>query len=101
MNNLKIRKAEDGVVIQLAVKPKSKRNAIEGIHDGALKLAVTAAPEKGKANAAVVALLSSLLDIPKRDIQLIAGDKSRKKAVLIKGMGPEGLREILGNIGIG
>jgi uncharacterized protein len=47
----------DGLLLQVHVKPKSSRNRLIGVHGHRLKIAVTAAPEKGKANAAVLELL--------------------------------------------
>ena len=59
---------------------------IEGVEirdDGSavLKLRVAAVPDKGKANAAVIALLAKALGVPKSSISLIAGDTARLKTV--------------------
>ncbi|BAE81531.1 conserved hypothetical protein [Chlamydia felis Fe/C-56] len=48
-----------------------------------LKIRVTEAPEKGRANEAVIALLAKTLSLPKRDVTLISGDSSRKKRLLL------------------
>ena len=65
-----------------------------GIHAGALKVSVTAAPERGKANDAVVKLLAEALDLPKGSIEIVAGETSHDKAVVIA-MSPEELRRRL------
>jgi len=57
-----------------------------GEHNGAVKIGVTAAPEGGKANDAVVKLLSKLLDVPKSNIEIISGHSARNKRVVIKGV---------------
>ena len=56
--------------------------------DGALKVKVAAVPEKGKANAAAVALLAKALGVPKSAIRLVAGETARSKVVEIAGDGP-------------
>jgi len=81
---------KNGVVLRLKVTPKSAKDAlvrIEAAADGkrALKATVTAVPEKGKANTALIKLLSKKLGLPKTGIRLIAGDQSRHKAVEFDG----------------
>ena len=83
---LKIQEQKDIVIIELRVQPKSSADRIIGEHNGALKLGVTAAPESGKANDAVVILLSKLLDVPKSNIEIISGHSSRNKRAAIKGV---------------
>src|SRR6266704_1433728 len=52
-----------GVILPVHAQPGSRKNGITGIHAGRLKVAVTQAPEKGKANQALVKLLADLLDV--------------------------------------
>jgi hypothetical protein len=59
-----------------------------GEHAGALKVAVTAAPERGKANKALVETLAAALDVKRSQIQLVAGEASQDKRFLIRGMAP-------------
>ena len=70
-----------GTKLRLRVKPRAKQTKIQGVHRGALKLSVTAAPEKGKANDAVRALLASHLDLPPSAIELLSGHTSPDKLV--------------------
>lgn len=78
---------KDGsVVLNLHIQPKASRAGFRGIHDGSLKLAVTAAPVDGKANKAVIDFLSSFFKRPKREIALISGQTSKRKRFVIKGM---------------
>ncbi len=58
---IKLQATSSGVLLPVKARPAGKKNAITGEHDGALKVTVTAAPEKGKANAAIVALLAEQL----------------------------------------
>jgi len=75
-----------GLLLLVLAKPKSSRNALLGVHDGRLKAAVTAAPEKGKANAAVLNLLAKALGLKRSQLSLAAGDTDPRKAVLVAGV---------------
>jgi hypothetical protein len=85
-----IQPVAEGVRLRLKVAPKAKRNAIAGLlpeADGslALKVAVTAAPEDGKANAAVISLLAKEWGVAKTAISVVAGATDRRKLVEIRG----------------
>lgn len=67
---------------KIRVQPKAGRNAIEVAGDK-VTLRVTAAPEGGKANDAVVALLAKRLGVAKGRVSIVRGHKSRDKTVLI------------------
>ncbi len=74
------------VIVKVRAQPKASRDAIVGEHGGALKVAVTAPPDKGKANKAIVELLAKALGIPKSNIELVAGTTSRDKTLAIRGV---------------
>ena len=66
--------------------PKAGRNEIAGRRaDGALLVRVSAAPEDGKANAAVCALVAKALGVPKRAVLVVRGETSRDKVLEIDG----------------
>ena len=71
--------------IEVRVQPKAKRNSVE-VKGGKLKVRVTAAPEGGKANAAVIALLAKKLGVAKSSISINRGHKSRDKLCSIEGL---------------
>lgn len=73
------RLAAPGTEIALRVVPRASRNALEQDGDGALRARVTAIPEDGKANAAVIRLLSKAIGVPKSRLALIRGATSRDK----------------------
>jgi uncharacterized protein (TIGR00251 family) len=81
----------DGVVLPVLAQPGSKRNAVLGERAGALRVAVTAPPEKGKANAAVQAVLAEALGLKPAQLALLSGATSRPKRFLIAGISPEEL----------
>lgn len=70
--------AESGTRIALRVTPRARRNAIS-VEDGAIRVHVTAAPEDGKANEAVVRLLARALGVAKSRLVLVRGTTSRDK----------------------
>jgi uncharacterized protein len=75
--------------LQLRVSPGAKRSAIVGRHGAAWKVRVNAAPEDGKANAAVVKLLADTLALRERDVEIVSGHASRDKTVALAGVRPE------------
>jgi uncharacterized protein len=75
----------DGSVLPVLAQPGAKRNEILGERAGALRVAVTAPPEKGKANAAIQRILAETLACKVSQIQLIAGTTSRQKRFLVEG----------------
>ncbi len=81
--------------LQLKVAPKAARNAITGWMGDTLKLSVTAAPEKGKANEAVIDLLAKALDVPRSSIAVVRGQTSQQKLVAVQGFDDAQLRRRL------
>ncbi len=78
------------MLLRLRVTPNAGRDVIEGFEtlaDGTtvLRIRVSAVPDKGKANAAVIALLAKALRLPKSAITLVSGDTARLKTVRIDG----------------
>lgn len=85
----------EGAVLPVRAQPGSKRNGLRGEWNGMLKVCVTQIAEKGKANKALVAVLSKTLGLKKSQIELIAGPTSSEKRFLIRNVSPEELREKL------
>ncbi len=83
---------EGNVRITVHVQPKSSRNAVSGLYDGCLKIAVTTPPVDGKANKAVAAFLAKLFCVAKRDITLVSGQASRRKIFTIADVTIEEIR---------
>jgi uncharacterized protein len=77
---------EDGSVLPVLAQPGAKRNAILGERAGALRVAVTSPPEKGKANEAIGRILAQTLECRASQIHLIAGTTSRQKRFLVEGI---------------
>jgi uncharacterized protein (TIGR00251 family) len=74
---------EGGVRLKLRVRAGGTKNAILAPHGGVLKLSVTAPPERGKANKAVLSLLSGKLKLPVSSLEIISGHASPDKVLLV------------------
>ena len=69
---------------KILVVPKSSRNQIVGVQEDALKVKLTAPPVDGAANKACLAFLAKTFDLPKSALELVAGQSSRRKQVMIR-----------------
>ena len=83
-----------GTRLRLRVKPGARKTAIVGVHGGALKVAVAAAPERGRANRAVVALLAEAFGLPISAVTIASGETSQDKVAEIA-LAPASVRAIL------
>lgn len=95
---IEIHSGKDGLTFALKARPGARRSSIEGSHAGALKVSVTAAPEKGKANEAIIELLADELNISRSSITIVRGETSSQKTVRIVGMMEEKLISMLERI---
>ena len=85
----------DGVCLSLKVQPRASKNEIGEVANGELKIKVTAPPVDAAANEALLRLLAECLHCPRGAVQLIRGQTSRHKQVLIRGMSAEAVLEKL------
>jgi len=92
---VKLRTSDRGVAVPVLVEPGASGDRLYGEHDGRLKLAVSAPPEKGRANKAVCKLIASLLGVSRSRVSIISGHNSRRKEVLIERVGPDALEGII------
>jgi uncharacterized protein (TIGR00251 family) len=74
--------------VRLRVAPGATRAGVVGRHGEAWKVRVTAAPEGGRANEAVVRLLADTLSLPREAVTLVSGHGARDKIVELEGIGP-------------
>lgn len=77
---------KEGVLINVHAHPGARRNGVTGEHAGAIRVAVNAPPDKGKANAAILEVLAVALGLRPSQVALISGETSRRKRVLIAGL---------------
>jgi uncharacterized protein (TIGR00251 family) len=83
--------------LRLRVVPGSSRPGVVGRHGEAWKVRVAEAPERGRANEAVLDLIAEALSLPRRDVSLVAGHGSRDKIVEIDGIAEDETRRRLEN----
>ena len=83
------RASPPSAVIDIRVIQRSPRTRVDGTRGAAIRIRLAAPPVDGAANDALIAFLSEALGVPRRDITLIAGEKSRDKRVRIEGLAAE------------
>ena len=83
---LSLEQVEAGTILPVKAQAGARRNAVTGTHDGALKVAVSQAPEKGKANGAITKVLADLLGLSKSQLELLSGQTSTHKRFLVRGI---------------
>ena len=90
-----LKPASDGTIISLHVQPRASKNEIVGVVEGALKVRLTSPPVEGAANKLCCEFLAKTCGVPKRDVTILSGEKSRHKRVMISGMQPEEIQATL------
>ncbi|HWY56154.1 MAG TPA: DUF167 domain-containing protein [Terriglobales bacterium] len=91
-----IRDTATGVTLAVRVQPRAKRNAIVGKVGEALKVALTAPPVDGRANAACIEFLANLLKVPRSSVTIASGETSRNKIIHVAGMTADEMRRRIG-----
>ena len=91
---IEIREHDEAVIFRVRVVPRASRNAIEGEHDGALKVRLTAPPVEDRANEALRRLLAEHLKVPVSAVKIMAGQRSRIKRVAIAEVTPERVQQL-------
>lgn len=81
-----LREIPGGVELSVLVQPRASRSRIVGPHGDAVKIQLAAPPVEGQANAELIELLAKALGVPRRQVELLAGDASRRKRVRILGV---------------
>ena len=73
----------DGIRLRIFLQPKASRDQIVGLHDGELKIAITAPPVDGAEDAHLLKYLSKLFKVPKSSIVLEKGELQRHKQIFV------------------
>jgi hypothetical protein len=85
-----LREAAGGVTLAVRAQPGAKKTAITGVYgEGStaqLKIAVQAPPIEGRANEALIAFLAESFSLPRNRVELLAGELSRSKVFLVRGV---------------
>ncbi|MCD6323679.1 MAG: YggU family protein [Desulfurococcales archaeon] len=88
-----VRDVEGGTLIEVYVKPNSRRARIEGFDEGRLVVSITSPPREGRANDELIKLLRKTL---RAKVEIVAGSKGRVKTLKIHNLSAEEVKEILG-----
>ncbi len=95
MDKLQIESMEEGVVFTVKVVPGSSKTSVCGLLDGMLKIKVSAAPQKGKANRCLLEFLAKQLAVKKNTVSVITGQTGPVKSVRVLGISADTLLEKL------
>jgi uncharacterized protein (TIGR00251 family) len=74
------------MILELHVQPGATRSEFAGEHGGRIKLRLAAPPVEGKANDALIDFLAAHYGVPRRNVRIAAGLRSRRKRVVIEGV---------------
>ena len=80
------REGKRGVMVAVHVVPRAARNQLVDTYAGALRVRLRAPPVEGAANAALIAFLAEVLQVPQRQVDIVSGWNSRKKVVAVTGL---------------
>ena len=92
-----IRAVRDGeaVLVPVRAQPGASRDKIAGEHMGSLKVRVTRAPERGRANDAIAAILAKALGVRRSAVTLVSGPTSREKVFRVEGKSPDDVNALV------
>jgi uncharacterized protein (TIGR00251 family) len=88
---IEVRPHAEGATLAVRAQPGARKNAVLGEQAGALKVAVTAPPQDGRANAAIVEVLRDWLGVKRSQVELVSGQAHRNKVFLVRGVTVEQL----------
>ncbi len=85
-----------GVELDVRVIPRAKKSGLGGVRDGAVLIRIAAPPVANAANDALISFLSDILQVPRRAIRIIGGERARHKRVAVDGLRSDLARTHLG-----
>jgi uncharacterized protein (TIGR00251 family) len=93
-----VKDADGGASFAVKASAGGKRNVVVGEHGEALKVAVSAPRDRGKANEALIEVIAKALGVPRKAVSLVKGETSTDKRFLVAGMKAESLRRLLNQL---
>jgi uncharacterized protein (TIGR00251 family) len=85
---LAVRQVQGACRFEVRAKARASRSAVLGVRDGSAVVAVKAPPVEGAANEELCAFIAKALAVPKRDVHLVTGERSKNKVVEVRGVTP-------------
>ena len=92
---LDLKEVPGGVLLKVRLQPRASKNEVCGLHGDALKVRLTAPPVEGEANRACVQFVAELVGVPRGQVEITSGHKSRDKTLKISGTDKETVGERL------
>jgi uncharacterized protein len=89
------RDVADGCTVSVRVQPGAKKDAVVGLHGGAVKIALSAPAVDGKANEALIAFVAGKVGLPRARVSLVSGTTNRSKVVRVTGKSAAEVRAAL------
>lgn len=86
--------SQDGCELSLHIQPGAARSELAGLHGDTLKVRIQAPAVAGAANAALIAFLADRLELTRRDVTLLRGEKARRKTLRLRLPAEEVMRRI-------
>ncbi|MGI6225339.1 MAG: DUF167 domain-containing protein [Peptococcales bacterium] len=83
---IELKENDNGLLIKIKVQPRASKNEIKGVQGNAIKVRLTSPPVDGAANLACQNFFAQICDLPKSQVQIVAGLTSRNKTLLIEGL---------------
>ncbi|QDV77923.1 DUF167 domain-containing protein [Botrimarina mediterranea] len=87
--------AAEGVVIRVRAQPGARRNGVTGVREAELCVAVTAPPDKGRANDAIVKVVAKSIGVPRTRVKILSGETNRHKRLAVDGVTVVGVVDAL------
>jgi uncharacterized protein (TIGR00251 family) len=95
-----LRETSHGVRLDVEVKLRAQKSGVLGVKGERLSVALAAAPVDGAANQELIETLAEHFGVPRRQVRILAGAKSRRKVVELDGLAAEDVRQRLGAPGV-
>ena len=92
MSSLVVQERNGAVRFAVRVQPRNARSAVVGVHAGALKVKLNAAPVDGAANDELLTLLAEWLEVPARSVTIVSGGSARAKTIAVDGVTADQVR---------
>jgi hypothetical protein len=95
LDRSRVRETPSGVTLEVVVVTRAKRTRFVGFHGGRPKFALAAIPENGQANDELRRVVALLFGIPSQSIEVLRGHTSRLKTLLLRGLNPANVAQLL------
>jgi uncharacterized protein (TIGR00251 family) len=92
---IKLTEKDGAVHFEVHAKPRAKKSRVVGVRGETLEVALAAPPVDGAANEELVSVLADLLRLPRRNVQIVRGETSKKKLIAVVGIAPGALHALL------